>query len=122
MAHILIVDDEENVLGVLKNILENKGHTVQTATNGKDGINKNKTNKFDIIITDIFMPDKDGLEFILELTKIKSDVKIIAISGGSPYEYPKDYLNIAEKMGADFTMEKPIDDKRLLEMVDELIL
>ncbi len=97
-----------------------EGHEVVNASNGKEGIKLFRENGADLIITDIVMPEKEGLETIMELRKGYPDVKIIAISGGGRVD-PESYLTMAEKMGASRTLTKPFEREELLEAVRELL-
>ena len=121
MAHILIIDDEEEVLKMLKMALERKGHKVTTAYNGIDGIKKYRENTPDVIITDIVMPEMEGLEAIKKLRDEFKDVKIIALSGGG-FVDPKEYLKLAKLFGAQYTFAKPADLKKISKAIDELTL
>lgn len=98
MKKILIIDDEAPVRKMLIKLLEKNDYEVMDANDGNHGINLFKNSHPDLIITDLIMPDKEGLETIRELMKIDPDVKIIAISGGGMAD-PKMYLNLASKFG-----------------------
>jgi len=120
MARILIIDDDDQVRTVLRRTLEAAGHEVDEAGNGVEGISKYERNPADLIITDIYMPEKEGLETIIELKRDHPDVRIIAISGGSR-DMDLDFLPVAEKLGAEKTLSKPIDRTTLLSVVKELV-
>ncbi len=120
MARILIIDDDEQFLRMLMQIFERNGYEVLGASDGEDGIALFRKKNADLIITDIIMPGKEGLETIAELKRDFPDVKIIAISGGGRLR-PDDYLNIAVGFGASRTFTKPIDRKELLAAVEELL-
>lgn len=120
MAHILIIDDEEMVRFTLREILESTNHDV---TEADDGIRANKifeTNIFDLVITDIVMPDKEGLETIREFKKLRPDIPIIAISGGGRFRTDA-YLKFAKELGADRTLNKPFTDEDLLALVESCL-
>jgi CheY-like chemotaxis protein len=119
MIRILVVDDEEAIRFVLEAILSRYGYEVESAEDGLVAMRKFKTQPFDIIITDIVMPEQEGLETIRKMKKEKPELGIIAISGGGR-NGPIDYLSIAKKLGADFTFEKPWDNHELLEAVEQL--
>jgi len=93
---------------------------VVTAENGKEGLYIYKQEQPDLVITDLIMPDKEGLETIRELKQMNPSAKIIAISGGG-ISSPTAYLDLAQKMGAAATFEKPLDNEALLSMVKKLI-
>ena len=120
MATILIMDDEEAILGFLKERLMGEGFNVLTASDGKEGMNLFNDNQVDLVITDILMPDQDGFETIMELKKISPNIKIIAMSGGG-HGNPKYYLDTARSSGAKYTIEKPFKTSDLVEAVHELL-
>ncbi len=117
MAHILIIDDDEQVRRMLKQMVESAGHTVTLASDGEIGVNSYKEAPADLVITDILMPNEDGLQAIVKLRKDFRDVKIIAISGGGRVVHT-DFLNIALSMGATGALRKPFERKDLLEVID----
>jgi DNA-binding response OmpR family regulator len=120
MARILIIDDEAMIRDLLVNILEREGYETVTASGGKDGIKIHQENPADLIITDLLMPEKDGLETIMELRRDFKDVKIIAMSGGGKID-PETYLQIAKTMGAIEIITKPFDLRELLKTIQELL-
>ncbi len=120
MASILVIDDEAPIRKMLKKLLERNGHNTLEAENGNQGLKVFKTAFPDLIITDLIMPDKEGIETILELKKLDPDVKIIAISGGGVTE-PEMYLDLARRFGAARAFTKPVDNKTLINAVNELL-
>jgi len=96
MSRILIIDDDAQILKMLRQILEREKYHVTEASNGKEGLRLYRENPADLVITDIIMPEKEGIEIIIELKRDYPDVKIIAISGGGRIN-PEDYLDIAKK-------------------------
>jgi CheY-like chemotaxis protein len=120
MARILVVDDEPEVLLLLTDILESVGHEVIRATNGEEGLREFQKGNVDLIVTDIIMPDKEGLESIMDYKQLNPEVKIIAISGGARIG-PHTYLKMAEKFGAKRVFSKPFRNKELLDAVEELL-
>jgi CheY-like chemotaxis protein len=120
MANILIIDDDPWVLKVFIQMLETEGHQTIQATNGQDGIKLYKEHLPDLVITDMVMPHKDGLETIMDLNHDFPDVKIIAISGGGVIE-PDRYLALAKTIGAVKTMQKPVTKAELIAAVDEAL-
>ena len=121
MTRIIIIDDNIQVLDMLKQTLECEGYNVVSAPNGNEGIRLYRENPADLIITDIIMPKKEGLETIIELKKDFPDVKIIAISGGGQIS-PEEYLIMAKKLGARYTFAKPVARKELLSAIRELVV
>ena len=83
MAKILVIDDEEQIRGLIKRIFQSRGHMVITADNGAVGLKMMAQESFDLVITDIFMPEKEGMETIIEIKRDFPTVKILAVSGGS---------------------------------------
>ncbi len=120
MAHILIIDDDPNVRLMLRRMLEHQGYTITEASDGIEGIKRFHENKFDLIITDLIMPDKEGIETINELKKEDPAIKIIAMSGGGRCK-PDSHLTTAKLLGADAIFEKPFIKERLLSVIRELI-
>ena len=107
MANILLVDDEPLVVETLSNAITSKGHTVVTAANGVEGMKKFSEGKYDLVITDIIMPDKEGIELIMEMKRLAPGIKIVAISGGGRTGNVE-FLKMATKLGAIASMKKPI--------------
>jgi len=120
MAKILVMDDEPYILLMIKKMLEKEGHEVDLALNGNDGLELFEKFKPDLVITDIIMPQKEGLEIILELRKKYPDLKIIAISGGGRVG-PDGYLPGAKLFGADMVFQKPLIQKEFMLGVSVLL-
>ncbi len=120
MSLILVIDDDTNFRSMLKAMLEREEYEVKEACNGKDGINLFKKTLPDLTITDIVMPEKEGIETIRELRQHAPDAKIIAISGGGQLE-AQDYLFLAKKFGAACTLAKPFKREVLLAEVNNLL-
>jgi CheY-like chemotaxis protein len=120
MGRILIIDDDVQILNMLRQILEREGYEVVSAINGNEGIRLYREKPTDLIITDLIMPEKDGIETIMELRRDFPDVKIIAISGGGR-SHPRPYLNSAKELGAQYAFAKPVKREELLKAVRELL-
>ena len=120
MANILLIDDDDQFRNMLRQLIERKGHDVKEASGGKEGIELYRKNPTDLIITDLIMPGKDGIETIQEFKKDFPDIKIIAISGGGRLG-PQDYLHLAKMLGAQRTLTKPIELSELLDAIEELL-
>jgi CheY-like chemotaxis protein len=116
---ILLIDDEEPFRCVLRQVLRNAGYEVVEASNGAEGIRYFHEKPADMIITDIIMPEKEGIETIIELKKEHPDVKLIAMSGGGWYGTDIDF-DMAKKLGA-HTLNKPFALQELLDVVNELL-
>ena len=121
MARILVADDDQQVRMMLKLTLERKGHQVIEAENGNEAVMKYRTEQPSLVVTDIVMPEKEGIETIMELRALDPEVRIIAISGGGRIN-PENYLSWAEKFGVQNTFTKPVDRELLLEAVDSLLV
>lgn len=120
MAKILVIDDEPYILLMIKKMLEQVGHRVDLASNGKEGLELLLTHSFDLLITDIVMPEKEGLETIREVRKKYPGLKIIAISGGGRLD-SSEYLEPARYFGAEKIIKKPFQKGELLNAVNELL-
>jgi DNA-binding response OmpR family regulator len=120
MAKILVFDDEPSILLLIKKMLEKAGHEVDIALNGKEGMKLFEKNRPDLLITDILMPEKEGLETIFELRRKYSELKIIAISGGGRIG-PEGYLPSAKLFGADMVFQKPLIQEEFLQAVSLLL-
>jgi DNA-binding response OmpR family regulator len=119
MKRILIIDDEPDILMMLKKMLERAGYEVDLAVNGESGMQLFNAQSADLVITDIIMPEKEGLEIIREMKQIKPDLKIIAISGGGRISADS-YLDTAKMFGADRVFQKPFRQVELVAAVNEL--
>ncbi|MFP7754582.1 response regulator [Thermodesulfobacteriota bacterium B35] len=118
MKRILVVDDEEQIRSMLTQMLEHEGYEVHAAENGEEGMTLIGRYAFDLVITDMIMPVKDGLKFIMELVREYPDLKIMAISGGGAIKAER-YLTMASYLGDIATLEKPFKRDVLLEMVKQ---
>jgi len=116
MERILIIDDEQQIRSMLRLMLEREGYEVVEASDGIEGIKAYRQKPADLIITDLIMPNKDGIGMIIDLHKEYPDVKIIAMSGGG-LNKPEGYLKGAKKLGAACTLTKPIDREKMLRAV-----
>lgn len=104
MANVLVIEDDDAVRFSLQAALQSMGHVVHTATDGVDGVQKCLEGAFDLVVTDLVMPKKDGVETILELKLNRPDLKIIAISGGGRNV---DIMETTYQIGADCALTKP---------------
>lgn len=122
MADIVIADDEKLYRHLLKNFLESEGHQTRLAENGLEALDLLYSKMPDLLVTDIIMPQKEGLELIIELRKAKRNLKIIAISGGvNSYSGNFCYLDTALKLGADKVILKPFSKQDILGLVHEVL-
>jgi DNA-binding response OmpR family regulator len=114
MANILIIDDERSVRSLLRAVLESENHHVFEASNGRVGLELYRERSFDLIITDLTMPEMDGLDLISELTRSFLSVKVIAMTGGSE---SGSRLTAAKLLGARSTLQKPFPMDTFLSLV-----
>ena len=121
MGHILIMDDDDNVRMNLREMLEREGYEVVEAPDGKKGMRLFRESPADLVITDIVMPEQEGIETVKELRDNFPTVKIIVISGGGKLK-PEPYLKLAGLLGADKTFTKPFKLGDMLRAVKELLL
>ena len=117
MATILIIDDDPQICDLLQEALEKEGHAVCTALNGIEGISLYRQHLPELIILDILMPEKEGLETILDLRREFPNVMTIAMSGGS--ERAKiNLLELAQRLGAQYRLTKPFQLQTVIELVN----
>ena len=121
MKKITIVDDEEVVLKMLSTMIQREGFYVETAVNGKDALKIIKKNKPDLVVTDLMMPEKEGIELIKDLKALYKDIKIIAISGGNKHFDPSIQLKSAQYLGADASFSKPLDRQEFISAIKTLL-
>ena len=120
MARILVIDDDGISRAILRDILERAGHEVVEAADSGDGVRLFRENPTDLVVTDLFMPRRGGLEVIGELTLDYPGVRIIAVTGVS-LEDKSDLFDLVTQCGALRTFEKPVDPEALREAVDEIL-
>lgn len=118
MKRILIVDDEPNIRDSLRIILSKRGYDVETAYDGINALEKFKLSHFDVVITDIVMPQEDGMGLIMQIQRLNVKVRLITMSGGGKYTDPVIYLNMSKALGVDYTFTKPIDNELLIEAIE----
>ncbi len=116
MARILVIDDDEVTRLGVGAVLEGGGHQVAYARDGDQGMAFYERNPFDLVIVDLAMPVKSGLQTIRELTEAYRDIRIIAITGVSPEQLP-----LAEDYGAARTLIKPVEPNVLMEVVGDVL-
>lgn len=121
MAHILVVDDNDEFRKMIREILEKAGYEITGAGNGVEAIKLYREKNADLVIMDMIMPEKDGLETMIELREEFPGVKIIAISGDG-FEEPMNYLDGARLIGgAVCTFTKPFDIREFLQGIKEAL-
>jgi DNA-binding response OmpR family regulator len=120
MARILIIDDDESITSLLQMVLSRQGYEVLTAANGREGVKLFNCIPADLVISDILMPEMDGLEALKQLRQLSPNLKLIAVSGGG-VRLKMDVLRVAELLGAAATFEKPYKIDALLASVRQLL-
>ncbi len=120
MASIIVIDDDHGCRSAAKRALELEGHDVRTAAEGEEGLSLCRQKPADLVVTDLFMPGKDGLETIQQLRLEFPDVPIIAVSG-STKRGPGDLLEVARHLGAKRTLAKPFDAEQFTDAVREIL-
>ena len=117
---ILVIDDDDQMRTLLRQVMEWAGYEVIEAGDGREGMQLQRKQPADLVITDLIMPEQEGLETITTLKKEYPGIKIIAISGGGRIG-PEAYLPAAQELGADKVFSKPFDVRELAETVKELL-
>jgi CheY-like chemotaxis protein len=120
MAKIIILDDNVDLLEMQAELLRAAGHEVTISSEGAAALAEIKTGGFALLVTDIIMPDMDGIEVIMNLRKLQPPIKIIAISGGGRVN-PRDYLQLAVRLGVHGTLQKPFSGTELCLAVDRAL-
>jgi DNA-binding response OmpR family regulator len=118
-VRVLLIDDNEDLTSSLKMCLESEGFEVAVAANGEQALKRLERSPADVVVTDLFMPDKDGIETIMELRSRYPRCKIIAMSGWTSVE-GSDYLSVARELGAVHTLTKPFDPSQLTRLLRNL--
>jgi CheY-like chemotaxis protein len=120
MSRILVIDDELSIRQVLRTILERGGHTVFDAADGREGMALWRGELTDVVMTDIFMPEKDGVQLLTEMKNVATKPKIIAMSGGGERGL-LDWRAAALALGADQVLIKPFDERTVLLLIQEVL-
>lgn len=118
---VLVIEDETALRQMIRRMLESAGHEVTEAANGRAGVEAFRKQPTDVVVTDIIMPNKEGIETIRDIRAIESKVHIVAMSGGGRHQN-MDFLKIAAKVGAGATLAKPFRKEQLLACVDGRVL
>jgi DNA-binding response OmpR family regulator len=120
MRKVLVIDDDHRVREIVREFMQLAGYEVQEAEEGNAGLEICRREPFGIVITDIVMPGKEGLETIMDLRREHPGIVILAISGGGRV-HPDMYLEMAEDMGADAVLKKPFSSKELYAAVEQAV-
>jgi CheY-like chemotaxis protein len=119
MARVLVIDDDARIRSVVRRVVEAEGHVVMEAENGKVALSLFDAAPADLVITDIFMPEMDGIEVLLKLRVRSPQTRLVAMSGGGVIP-ARDMLRTAEALGAVSVIEKPFTIEALREHLDAL--
>ena len=120
--NILVTDDSASIRSFIRGLLEEANYDVVEAGDGEEGIEVyKKTSNVDLIITDIYMPNKSGLELAVELKKMKKDLKIIVLTDGGKNNFSNE-LGVCEALGATYFMKKDLIKSELINLVDKAFL
>ncbi len=120
MKKILIIDDEEAIRLMVKRLVEKAGYTAELASNGEEGMMMIDEASFDLVITDIIMPRKEGIEIITAIRKNYPEIRVIAMSGGGRFT-SEGYLKSAKILGANRVFTKPFNHREMITAIDDLI-
>lgn len=120
MKSILLADDDINVRKAFRDILEREGYKVIEASDGNEAIRRFDDHQPDLVVSDLLMPEKDGIETLFELKQKNNSLKMILMSGGGRLE-PKKYLRFALELGATATLEKPFTSNELLATIKDAL-
>jgi two-component system, chemotaxis family, chemotaxis protein CheY len=118
---ILVIDDDLQLNRMICLILKDAGYEVRSAQNGQEGLGMFVKERPDLVITDLYMPEKEGLETIMELRQTDKEIKILVVSGGCPHMNMSEMFTMAGIFGADAALSKPFDIGVLLQKVREML-
>ena len=120
MARVLIIDDDEAIRSVFARFLTGKGYDVVVAEDGRQGLRSLEEEPVDLVVTDIMMPEVDGLEVVMAIQGKDTSIPVVAISGGM-HAMPMDFLPMAKKFGAVEVLYKPVELEDLLTAVESAL-
>jgi len=121
MSRILVIDDDAHIRALVQKFLVIDGHEVDTAENGVVGLQLAGLHQYDLVITDVIMPEQDGLGVVMELKQLFPHVKIIVMTGGGAKFNIDDLLHMTNCMKADRGLSKPLDFEKLRVAVKEVL-
>jgi CheY-like chemotaxis protein len=116
-ARILLIEDDPDALLAIEILLSHLGYAVETARNGREGLKMFRANAPDLVLTDIIMPEAEGIETIIAMRQLQPDTKIVAMSGGGPMNR-ESLLDMTVKLGATESLAKPFDDDQLAQVIE----
>jgi CheY-like chemotaxis protein len=115
---VLVADDEQSIRTIVQQWLTRNGHTVAVVPSGREAVDLLRQRPFDLVITDVLMPEGDGLDLITELRRSQPAARILAMSGGGRYMESGEYLKLAKGLGAHAAVMKPFDWQLLQSGID----
>jgi DNA-binding NtrC family response regulator len=118
---ILVADDEDSIRSLVQHLLNTGGHSVVVVSNAREAYARMNERQFDLVITDVLMPDGDGIDLITELKKVQPNARILAMSGGGRYLEGSDYLKLATGLGAHAAIMKPFTWQQLQGAIEQAI-
>jgi DNA-binding response OmpR family regulator len=119
ITRILVIDDNSDIRNTLRWLLEGEGYMVSVAVNGLEGLRRQRKEPADIVVTDIFMPEQDGIETLWKFREEFPSVPIVVMSGGGAAR-GTDYLSVARELGAAKTLKKPLNPQELIDVVGQI--
>jgi len=120
MAHVLVVDDDDDVRAVVRKVVTKLGHQVWDVADGQQALRLLETSPMDLIISDVYMADMDGMELLVRIQQLELDVPVVVISGGG-YKAKDEILKMAAACGAVATLDKPFTVEQLRETVEPFL-
>jgi DNA-binding NtrC family response regulator len=121
MARILLIEDDNSIRPLLQENLQREGHTVTAASNGREGVDLFSPGAFDLVITDLVMPEKEGIEVLQDLHAREPSLKALAMSGGGTFGAAETYLRLATLLGAGKVLAKPFTRVQFIAAVNEAL-
>lgn len=121
MSRILLVEDDTSIRELLEITLTQAGHSVVTASNGREGLARFRPGAFDLLITDLVMPEKEGIEMLRELHGKDPALKAMAMSGGGKFGAAETYLRLASLLGTKTILTKPFTREEFLATVNGVL-
>jgi len=121
MARIIVIDDEEDLRSLLRLLLESEGHEVDEAENGAQGLAALAKQSYDLVITDVLMPEEDGIAVAKQAPKLQPNAKVLAISGGGAVLPTNWSLKVMKMFGVNAALHKPFEEDEFIRVVDELL-
>jgi len=119
-TRVLVIEDDADLRNLIHAYLEEEGFEVASAADGREGIQKQRHEPASVVVTDIFMPGKEGIETVFDLQREFPDTRIIAMSGGANTAKGVDYLGLARRLGAKRTLTKPFTMRALADAVRDV--